>query len=200
MTDRSIFSRYWKAYGGCKALLKSVYLRAAFILTFLFFPTWSQPGWWEDVISIMPNLLGFSLGGYAMWMAIGDDDFRALISGSEKQGKPSPYMSVNATFVHFILLQVLSIILAVMAKAYNFSMPSDFFLYEFFGLGFRFLVLGVNGVFYFVFLYALLSAIAATLALLRVSSWYDAWHKEEKGDNVNDKCQCGRKCKCSCKK
>ena len=186
MTNRGIFSRYWKAYGGCKSLLKSVYFRAAFILTCLLFPAWSQPGWWEDVVGIMPNLLGFSLGGYAMWMAIGDDDFRALISGSKKD-EPSPYMSVNATFVHFILLQVLSIILAVIAKAYNFSMPPDFFLYELFGEAFHFLVLGVNGIFYFVFLYALLSAVAATLALLRVSSWYDAWHKEKNNDDMKDK-------------
>jgi hypothetical protein len=109
MTE-NIVARYWRAYGGKKALIRSPYLWAALFITVLLYPEWSTAGWWHDVLTVMRNLLGFTLGGYAMWIAIGDDEFRLLISGEEDDGKPSPYMEVNATFVHFIILQIISII------------------------------------------------------------------------------------------
>lgn len=168
-----LFSRYWKAYGGFKALLTSQYFWLSFFITLALFPHWTQPNWWEDVLSIMPNLLGFSLGGYAMWIAIGDDDFRQLISGEDEDGEPSPYMEMNAAFVHFIILQLLSMILAIFAKAYFFPLPEGHILFEFLGGWFKYLCLTGYFISYFVFIYALLSAVAATFALLRVSSWYD---------------------------
>jgi hypothetical protein len=166
--SKSILAKYWKAYGGYKALIISPYLRCAFVLTLLLFPLWTKPDWWNDVLSIIPSLLGFSLGGYAMWMAIGDDNFRKLISGEDEEGETSPYMEVNAAFVHFILLQMLSIILALFAKAYYFHIPLNHWFANYIWLG-----LIYNFFAYLVFVYALLSAIAATLALLNVSSWYD---------------------------
>lgn len=172
--NSNIIIRYWHVYGGHKALLKSTYLWLAVILTILLYPQWSKPGWWNDVLSIMPSMLGFSLGGYAMWMAIGDDDFRKLISGEDEDGKPSPYMEVNSAFVHFIILQLLAIIFALFAKAYFFSLQKDNFIFHFLG-EFWFYNICLSGYFlsYFAFIYALLSALAATLALFRVSSWYD---------------------------
>ncbi|NKB38186.1 MAG: hypothetical protein GKR93_13655 [Gammaproteobacteria bacterium] len=171
--SQNIVKRYWRAYGGFSALVKSQYLWASLILTAILYPHWSTPYWWDDVLSIMPNLLGFSLGGYAMWMAIGDDNFRKLISGEGEDNKPSPYMAVNAAFVHFIVLQILSVILGLIAKAYYFTPePSNTFV-SFFGEYFRLVCLVGYGFSYFIFIYALLAALAATLALLRVSSWYD---------------------------
>lgn len=168
-----ILGRYWKAYGGFRALLRSPYLWFSFTLTLILYPTWSATEWWTDVISIIPSLLGFSLGGYAMWLAIGDDDFRKLISGEEADGTSSPYMEVNATFVHFIFLQLISLILALIAKAFAFELPKDHFLIV--HLGDYFWAMCKAGYFisYFVFIYAVMTILAATLALFRVSSWYD---------------------------
>ncbi|WP_418358374.1 hypothetical protein ACNH6B_04985 [Shewanella basaltis] len=166
--SNNIISVYWRSYGGFKALINSPFVKISLVLTFLLFPHWSKPEWWNDVLSIMPNLLGFSLGGYAMWMAIGDDEFRKLISGEDDDGEPSPYMEVNAAFVHFIFLQIIAILLAIFAKAYYFRIPSTHWLADFIALGIIFYFIC-----YFVFIYALASAVAATLALLQVSSWYD---------------------------
>lgn len=178
--SENILKRYWSTYGGIKAVLKSWYFRIAIVIAIMLYPQWSSPKWWDDVLSIMPNLLGFSLGGYAMWIAIGDDSFRKLISGEDPDGKPSPYMEVNSAFVHFIVLQMLSILLALVAKAYYFQWDSDLVIVK----SIKPYLLGVTLVSYFlsylIFIYALLSAIAATFALLRVSSWYDLRQTESK--------------------
>src|SRR5699024_306750 len=103
----------WSAYGGIKALLLSPYFHAAVILTAVTAPTWMHPSWWELPIRVMPSVLGFSLGGYAIWLAIGDRRFRELIAGEGRGEKTSPFMMVNAAFVHFIILQFLSILYAI---------------------------------------------------------------------------------------
>ena len=88
----NIFSRYWHAYGGFSALMTSYYFWISILISCLLYPFWSREGWWDDVLGIMPDLVGFSLGGFAMWIAIGDDSFRQLISGVNEDGTPSPYM------------------------------------------------------------------------------------------------------------
>ncbi|WP_286233384.1 hypothetical protein [Thalassotalea sediminis] len=176
--NESILNRYWRTYGGFSALIKSYYLWISVVITAVLFPHWSSTNWWDDVLSIMPNLLGFSLGGYAMWIAIGDDNFRKLISGEDDDGQASPYMEVNAAFVHFIILQILSMLLGLTAKAYSFSVENDNSVVIFFGEYYEFLCLAGYSFSYFIFIYALLSALAATLALLRVSSWYDKFQSQ----------------------
>lgn len=169
----NILKRYWRIYGGFGALLKSPYFWVSALITILLYPSWSVSGWWDDVLSIMPNLLGFSLGGYAMWIAIGDDEFRKLISGEDGDGKPSPYMEVNAAFVHFIVLQMLAMILALVNKAYDIPLNNQNILVKFLGDAVFYVNTVSYFVSYFVFIYALLTAVAATLSLFRVSSYND---------------------------
>jgi hypothetical protein len=176
-----IVRRYWTCYGGWKALFTSTYFWLSIIISAALYPAWTNPGWWDTVLSIMPNLLGFSLGGYAMWMSIGDDKFKKMISGPEADGSPSPYMEVNATFVHFIILQILSLLCALFAKTYYFKLPTNHPILEFFGENFGVAVACGYYISYLVFIYAILSAVAATFALLRISSWYDMDQ-----DNEND--------------
>ncbi len=173
MSDDNIIVRYWKAYGGFAAVFTSAYFWLAIALTVLLFPRWSETGWWDDIISIMPSVLGFSLGGFAMWVAIGDEKFKSLIAGGDKDGSPSPFMEVNATFAHFILLQLTSLLIAIVAKGYNIILPHGHWLSLIWGDNLAKATLGFYAFGYFVFLYALLTAFAAVLALFRVSSWYD---------------------------
>lgn len=185
--DKSVLARYWRAYGGPKALLTSRYFHAAILVSLALTPYWSRNPWWEQVFSIMPSVLGFSLGGYAMWIAVGDEDFRKLISGSPK-GQVSPFMSVNAAFVHFILLQVLSIFLALFAVGYQGVFDGSPLVKIFWGDYLHYLYLSYSAVAYLVFIYAIFSAIAATLQLLQVSSWYDIYISSNQTKvNENDK-------------
>jgi len=190
MTKDNILARYWRAYGGLTAIMKSIYFWSAIFLTALLYPAWMEADWWDDVLAIMPSLLGFSLGGFAMWVAIGDEKFKRLIAGEDKpeegeKAEASPFMQANATFAHFILLQLLSILLALIAKSYNFVPPSDHWLLLVFGENLRVFTLVSYASAYFVFLYALMTAFAAVLALFRVSSWYDDMHTINNANQQN---------------
>ena len=162
----NIFGRYWKYYGGFGALVRSPYLHVSFILTILTYRIWTEPCWWDMTLNIMPNVLGFSLGGYAIWLAIGDEKFKSVLAGSG-QSKISPFLDVNATFVHFILMQILSILLAILAKGFSPIHDVNILSQAWWGFGF------------FVFIYALLTAVAATMAVFRVATWYDSYQSRK---------------------
>lgn len=178
-----MLTRYWKLYGGWGAVFTSSYFWFSIILSVILYPEWAcSKDWWNDILSVMPNMLGFSLGGYAMWLAIGDDDFRALISGQDEKGNTSPYMQVNAAFVHFILLQIIAIIAALLVKAHYMPISSSFILSDKLcdiAIG-SYLLAFWYWFTYFIFIYSIMSAMAATLSLLRVSSWYDMHQARKK--------------------
>ncbi len=185
MTNKGIISRYWSAYGGFSALFSSAYFYLAIALSAFMFPAWLNNPWHELVLSVIPNILGFSLGGYALLVAIGDESFRALISG-EVDGETSPYMEINASFVHFILMQFFSLMCALISSAYYFELNRSSFVYKFIQeseLSLNTIVNTLNYFGYTIFIYALLTAVAATLSILRVSSWYDKFQtrKQTKG-------------------
>ncbi|HAU4370685.1 TPA: hypothetical protein F6W26_24720 [Citrobacter amalonaticus] len=196
----SALARYWKIYGGAGAIFKSCYFWSALLMTVILYPSWSHKGWWDDILSLMPNLLGFSLGGFAMWIAIGDEAFKKIITGDEINEKgeveSSPYMSVNATFVHFILLQLLTIITALITKAYSSILIDNAFMYYYIGISYKYILLGFSFFAYFIFIYSVFSALAAVLAIFRVSSWYDKFmtlrniqeeSKKKNGDTITEK-------------
>ena len=171
-----VLGRYWKAYGEFRALFRSPFFYLAWVLTGAMYGTWSEPGWWDGVISVLPNVLGFSLGGYAIWLAVGDEKFRSMMSGEREPDEISPFMMVNASFVHFIFLQILGIIIALLGQSLNHPWNPDIWLVSCLagiGVSSHALKLIGSAIGYWVFLYALLAAAAATLAILRVSSWYD---------------------------
>jgi hypothetical protein len=174
----SIFGRYWSAYGGAKALLGSIYLHAAIAMLLVTVHTWFAPvcdkdgactGWWEQSLSVLPNLLGFTLGGFAIFTGFGDDRFRALLATpNEDPSKPTVYVEVCSAFVHFIVVQVLALLSAVIAKSWVFYAPwmdpvrAWLPLLNFVG--------GFLG--YGLFLYAITSVLAATMQVFRISNAY----------------------------
>lgn len=170
-----VFRRYWSAYGGSSALLKSPYLHLAVVLLVLTFHTWSQNYWWEQVISVLPNLLGFTLGGFAMFLGFGDEKFRQLLAepDDEDSEKPSLYVSLCATFVHFITVQVIALLGALLAKSWWFYFPWP----ENTRSILPWLNLAGGAVGYGLFLYAVTSVLAATMHVFRIATWYEM-HKQ----------------------
>lgn len=184
-----IFSQYWKAYGGLRALTCSFYLHAAVFLLVLTINTWVSPScqtgggcqaWWEQSISVLPNLLGFTLGGFAIFIGFGDEKFRALLAEPEiapelpvKTELQTVYVELCATFVHFILVQIIALIVAVIAKAWWFYAPWMDPIRQHLAL-----LNGIGGALgYGLFLYALMSVIAATMHVFRIAGLY-AMHQK----------------------
>lgn len=108
---------YWTAYGGFRSIVRSpVFLLAGF-LTIAFHPLWWEGAWAEKTISIVPNLLGFTLGAMAIVLAFpGSRLFKFLV---EKGRSDSYYLGLAARFVHFIFVQVFAILLALAGISYS---------------------------------------------------------------------------------
>jgi hypothetical protein len=128
------------------------------VLTIFLWSRWTNPEWPDDVVAIVPSVLGFSLGGYAMLLAFGDVKFLQLLAEPEEEGAVSYYVALNASFVHFIVVQILALVMALIGKAYVteplcvWTVPS--------------------AIAYFVFLYSIMAALAATFAVFRMASLY----------------------------
>ena len=167
-----IFKVYWAAYGGLGSLLRSPYLHLALVLLAFTAPFWLRPNWWDQCLAVLPNLLGFTLGGFAIFIGFGDEKFRALLA--EDDGAPvNAYVALCATFVHFIVVQSLALLAAVLAKAWWFYAPwmdplrSALPLLN--GLG--------AAIGYGLFLYALCSVLAATMHIFRIARMYAVFQK-----------------------
>ena len=173
-----IYARYWSAYGGAKALFRSFYFHLTLFLILVTFNTWIKPtcgvetctAWWDQSLSVLPNLLGFTLGGFAIFIGFGDDKFLRRLSKSKKDTKtPTAYVAFCASFVHFILVQALALICAAVAKSWWFYAgwmdPIRTWLPWMNFIG------GAIG--YGLFLYSLSLVIAATFHVFRIATMYE---------------------------
>lgn len=78
---------------------------------------WLKPSWVDLPLSLLPNLLGFSLGAYALIFSLADERLLAALNAPTTDGSPTKLRMVNATFLHFILIQTAAIIFALANKS-----------------------------------------------------------------------------------
>lgn len=166
----TITRRYWNAYGGWRAVRRSRYLHAALAITPFCWGSWSEPLWWDTVISVLPNLLGFTLGGFAIFVGFGDERFKASLAAPEDDPtQPTVYRELCATFVHFIFVQVIALLLALVSKGMWFKAPLPVQLLA--------ALPAMNTIWgaacYAVFLYAITSVIAIGLHVFRIATMYE---------------------------
>ncbi|SEL32112.1 hypothetical protein SAMN05216387_10893 [Nitrosovibrio tenuis] len=178
----SILNRYWTIYGGIRALITSPYAHFALLLSILTGDFWLHHEWWDQPIIVLPNLLGFTLGGFAVFVSFGDEKFKALIAGNDPNGngRNSPYLNISVTLLHFVLFQLIALVWAVVTNALHFDAPawldccSHVFL--------RLEPIG-NGIGYWLFLYSICTAVAAALNIFRLTFIFDAFVTRSKQDN-----------------
>ena len=161
---------YWFDYGGWRALFASRYFWVALVGAGLLFPIWSKSGWWDLVLGIIPSLLGVSLAAFALFLGAGTERFRQLLASKElaDEGGSPPFVVVSATFVHFIVVQVLAVATALFCSAaYKMEVVSGFEVinsvlsYCFWGIGF------------FFFSYSILLVLAAAFGIYEISRWFE---------------------------
>jgi hypothetical protein len=110
-------SRYWSLHGGWAALCRSPYVQLSIAIGLI---TQVCPSSTFDAaataISILPNVLGFTVGALAIILAFASSDFFKYLAedGREK----SVFMQTVANFVHFVLVQVFCLILSVICESH----------------------------------------------------------------------------------
>lgn len=175
-----LVAQYWKTYGSWRGFALSPYFHCSILLSAITYGVWSERDWWEQVLTVVPSLLGFSLGALAIFLGFGSERFRDVISGRRPDAtdKASPYMEVTAAFTHFIVVQVGAVLLAVVCGAlFKLVGPGpDSVFYEIN----RMLRVPFWAFAYWFFLYALCLAAASVFAIFRVASWFDAHRTKER--------------------
>lgn len=182
-----ILSAYWSTYGGGQAIIRSPYFHVSIILSIISIQKVISGTWSEIPMQVLPNILGFTLGGYAIFLAFGNDRFRSIISAASKENRPSAFMATSSAFVHFVVLQAIALIYAIIANAIEMAYIRELFVKYLQPLGesvIHALRIVYFGVFYFinfvgwvVFLYALVSSVAAAMAIFRMSRWFDTFSR-----------------------
>jgi hypothetical protein len=161
---------YWLAYGAWPAVTRSPYLHAAIFLSAVMAPLWLRVGWWSDVITVLPSILGFSIAAMALLMGFGDERFRALIARAG--GSTPTYVKIIASFAHFIIVQTLALVLALVCKAWSFPLPA-WFKNALIESGVSQIAMVLRYAVWFagfaVFMYAMMCALSVTLYILRLA-------------------------------
>lgn len=167
---KNILSRYFSAYGGIRALLFSPYLHIAFIFTIISAHSWIETAWFDMPIGALPSMLGFTLGGLAIWMSVGDESFRLFLSKYDpERGYKTPYVRASASFVHFFVIQVIALFFAICAKSLYYVFP---YKIQFVGVDIIGFITNITPFFhaigFFLFLYAILLGLAMALQIFRM--------------------------------
>lgn len=173
-------AKYWKLYGGFAALVRSLYFRVALGFTVLSFPLWMENAWVETAFSVLPSLLSLSLAGYAILISFGDDKFKRLLAGSTAENGRAPFLEINATFVHFIVVQTLAVLSALLMKAWTAVATTGsvrysliLWLYDHHWL--PVLKYPFAAFAFFLFVYGIILIVAAALSVFQIGQWFDTY-------------------------
>lgn len=112
----------FRMYGGISVFFKSIYVWISVLVTAV---TWrsSLSGLWvEYSVSILPNIIGFSIAAVAIITVIGDDGFRRRMSRVNTLNKEESDLTVMlSSFIWFILIQITAIFFAIIFSSKPFT-------------------------------------------------------------------------------
>jgi len=171
------FSRYWQAYGGLSALVTSPYVHLSILITALSRVWMSDLAWVDDCIAVVPSILGFSLGAFAIFLAFSDGGFLKIMTGrlGEATEQNSLYIQISGMFAHFMLAQTVALTFALIGRNFDTTGPSC-----------NCLVLIFSGIGYAAFIYSLLTVVASAFTLLHFASVFQEYQRLDKPSDGND--------------
>lgn len=156
----SMLKQYWCAYGGIKALALSPYFHLSLLFLALSVSWRNGFGWVNDALSVVPSILGFSIGAFAIFLALADEKFVNVLTMKNlgpATSKTSAHLKISALFIHFMIIQVLAILIALSSRSIE-NLEQMNLLAKF-----------VSGTGYFFFIYSIFTAVAVSLNLLRLA-------------------------------
>lgn len=169
-TDLEIAKLAWENMGGAAALWKSFDFRFALAISLICWPAWLEPDWWENTISVLPSLLGFTLGGFAIFLGFGSDQFKELIAREDET--KSEYLSVSSAFLFIVSVQVVGLIYAIICE--SLWVPAPDWL-SFVSPFLTHITPGAWFVGYFLYIFGIVLSLRAAIRIFRVSRWYNSF-------------------------
>lgn len=157
--------KHFQNYGGVRGIIYSPFFIAALPVALVGYNKWESLSWIKDVQSLIPSMLGFSLGTYAIIFSIVSKRVKAAMQAITKKGV-SHFDRANSTFLHFIFTQVICLI-------YSFAFESIDYLISKTDFDFRPISLPLSAFGYFLLIYSILLMIASALAVYRIASIKD---------------------------
>lgn len=153
------FRLYWRLYGRLPALLWSPYVWLSGVLAYVCHPLWlsvdpadGKRAAIDILLAMVPALMAFTLAGMAIVLALSGGKF--IEAMREDGAADSLFMQVVALFFHFLLVQTLALVFALVSRTYP---ASDV----------------LAGIAFFLSVYGVASAIAIAAMLLNVSRIYN---------------------------
>jgi membrane-associated phospholipid phosphatase len=167
--------RYFKAYGGWTSIFLSPIFLFSMLISLLDYSNWIDPKWASRSFDMIPSLLGFSLGSYTILFSLMTGRLKKALRAVKNQKGISYLDEVNATFFHFIFVQILCIIWAFLFEG---SYVIDIYRACIEPMGapiFALTALILTGSFigHFLLVYSFLLILAAALAVYRIASIVD---------------------------
>lgn len=145
----------------------------------MIFPLWWENGLSPLVIEILPCVLGFSITSFTMLLAIGDERFRRWLAIRPAKDQHARIFGTSVAFFHFILMQLVAIVLAVISSAkigtFLLGLPLNYGRYHLITVFLDVASKCLRGFSAIVAIYALVLALAAILHLLRLTQLYTSF-------------------------
>lgn len=169
----SRIKRYFHAYGGWRATFCSPLFLLSFAVALAGYGNWFHTASWPSLSqSLIPNLLGFSLGTYAILFSLMTGRLKRALKAVKNDRGVSFLDEINATFFHFIFVQVSALLWAFL---YQGTALFDLMVAirpqwpEFSETAFRVMQIVGSGVGYILLIYSISLVIAAALAVYRLA-------------------------------
>lgn len=182
LTNIGLIVLAWQIAGGWKAVIREKDFQLSLVVWLLCSPMWLSFDWWSQPISVLPNLLGFTLGGFAIFLGFGNDDFRSMIVAADE--KKAEYLSVSAAFLLFVAAQVIALVWALVCAAL-WKLPVPDALYKWIDIIDIATKIGW-GIGYLIFIYSLFLSLRAALRIFRLSRWYNAFLSADSNSSNDD--------------
>lgn len=104
-----VLKRYLDHYGGPVAVVSSPLFLLSVAIAALDYNAWLHATWVQLSQALIPSLLGFSLGTYAILFSLLTGRLKVTLQKLETSPGVSFLAMVNATFFHFIFVQILAL-------------------------------------------------------------------------------------------
>lgn len=175
---------YWEAYGGASTILKSKFVYLAIVITWINYPIWSEPKWWDQVTTILPTILGFTIAAFSIFLSLGNKIFKSAVHKRRAQGRVPLYLKICAMFAHQMFVQAAAVLLAIMLPAlYQRPIPHS----EFWATVNEWARWGTWAFAYFLFVYGVLLVVAGGMNIFSVATLIQTAEEVEEERDAADK-------------